>query len=133
MLSAKPRSRRCVLRWIGGGIGSVFLLSFRSVAERLSAIASEARRVVIPADSARDVVFADDAVVCRGAGGVGAFRARCSHLGCRIAHEADGLLVCPCHGSRFRLDGTVAAGPAAQPLEPLRHSTDKDGGITVEL
>ena len=42
---------------------------------------------------------------------------RCSHRGCSL-HEGklkDGLLVCPCHGSTFRLDGSIVRGPATAP------------------
>ena len=42
---------------------------------------------------------------------------RCTHLGCQPALEASSrLLVCPCHGSRFDLQGRVVRGPAARPL-----------------
>jgi Rieske Fe-S protein len=41
----------------------------------------------------------------------------CTHTGCRINAVADGTINCPCHGSKFNLDGTVAQGPAARPLD----------------
>ena len=44
------------------------------------------------------------------------FRARCTHAGCALSKIEDGLLVCPCHGSRFTLEGAVARGPATEPL-----------------
>jgi Rieske Fe-S protein len=40
----------------------------------------------------------------------------CTHTGCIVDKVADGLIECPCHGSRYHLDGTVARGPAPRPL-----------------
>jgi len=44
----------------------------------------------------------------------------CSHLGCSVSFNQDAKTFdCPCHGSRFHLDGTVLHGPAAYPLSNL--------------
>ena len=53
------------------------------------------------------------------AGAVHAVSARCTHLGC-IVHfnDAERAWECPCHGSRFAVDGAVLQGPANRPLEP---------------
>ena len=42
--------------------------------------------------------------------------AKCTHKGCTVNKVADGTIDCPCHGSKFNLDGTVANGPAQEPL-----------------
>jgi Rieske Fe-S protein len=56
---------------------------------------------------------------------VDVFAINCSHLGCSVALNADAKSFdCPCHGSRFHLDGTVLHGPAAY---PLAHLTWKQG------
>jgi Rieske Fe-S protein len=48
---------------------------------------------------------------------------RCTHLGCLLASTRPSAAGdCPCHGSRFDIDGAVLAGPAIQPLE-RRHAT----------
>ena len=53
------------------------------------------------------------------------FAQNCSHLGCSINFNKDApSFDCPCHGSRFHLDGTVLHGPAA---DPLSHLTWKKG------
>lgn len=56
--------------------------------------------------------------VYRDAGGaLHAVSAVCSHLGCLVGwNRTDRTWDCPCHGSRFDLDGEVIHGPATQPL-----------------
>lgn len=58
------------------------------------------------------------------------FAARCTHAGCALTAVTDGAAVCPCHGSRFNLDGTVARGPATQPLT-TRAVTVRGGQIVA--
>lgn len=53
------------------------------------------------------------------AGEFRAFSAVCTHTGCLLNKVADGTIDCPCHGSRFSLDGAVVNGPAEKPLTPV--------------
>lgn len=51
-------------------------------------------------------------------GGLHAVSLRCTHLGCLLRfNAAERSWDCPCHGSRFDVDGVVLEGPAAEPLE----------------
>jgi len=47
-----------------------------------------------------------------------AYSPQCTHLGCAYHWEESGKqFVCPCHGSRFSIEGKVLGGPAARPLD----------------
>ncbi len=59
----------------------------------------------------QQAVFRDDD------GTVHRLSARCTHLGCIVAfNEVARTWDCPCHGSRFGVDGEVLEGPAVEPL-----------------
>lgn len=46
-----------------------------------------------------------------------AFAVYCTHLGCPVHWlAAPRIFLCPCHGSVFNGNGTVAGGPAPRPL-----------------
>ena len=65
-------------------------------------------------------------------GKLNAFAINCSHLGCSIAlNQAAQTFDCPCHGSRFHLDGTVLHGPAADPLSHLTWQQDSSDPNTI--
>lgn len=62
----------------------------------------------------------------------------CTHLGCTVqllkTETGASEFHCPCHGSKYREDGTNFAGPAPRPLDhhPIEIAAD-DGQLEVDL
>lgn len=54
-----------------------------------------------------------------------ALSAKCTHAGCAVAWQED-LFACPCHGSKFNPDGSVAEGPANAPLKAYAAKVEGD-------
>jgi Rieske Fe-S protein len=85
--------------------------------------------VHVPADLAEGLSVLGPVIVNReSSGALHAYSSRCTHLGCRIDRIQDGEAACPCHGSRFHQDGSVAKGPAALPLTPVPLEPDGASG-----
>jgi Rieske Fe-S protein len=75
------------------------------------------------------VIVADQGVVITQPeeGEFRAFSSTCTHEGCTVGAVTDGLIRCPCHGSRFHVnDGSVENGPAASPLPEVQIRVDGD-------
>jgi 3-phenylpropionate/trans-cinnamate dioxygenase ferredoxin reductase subunit len=62
-------------------------------------------------------------------GALHAVSAVCTHLGCLVEwNRSERSWDCPCHGSRFRSDGSVIQGPAKRPLQPRELPGEGQGG-----
>ena len=59
-----------------------------------------------------------------------AVTATCTHAQCTVSTIQDGILVCPCHGSRFSTSGTVRGGPASMALSQFPTTFD---GSTLSI
>jgi len=45
---------------------------------------------------------------------------KCPHMGCNVDWEkSDKQFICPCHQSKFNLDGSLISGPAKSGLEKI--------------
>ena len=62
-----------------------------------------------------------------------AVSAVCTHLGCVTQWKADAdMIACPCHGSKFRPDGTKIEGPAPRALPHYSVLLTADGELIVD-
>jgi cytochrome b6-f complex iron-sulfur subunit len=71
--------------------------------------------------------------VIHGPEGFYALSAVCTHLGCLTVWAPEqNQIACPCHGSKFNLDGAKIAGPAPRPLAWLRVWISDEGDLMVD-
>ncbi len=71
--------------------------------------------------------------IVRASEGFYALAAVCTHLGCLTAWKPElGIIACPCHGSKFRRDGTKIEGPAPRPLPWLRTWLSDEGELMID-
>jgi cytochrome b6-f complex iron-sulfur subunit len=78
-----------------------------------------------PLDS-RTILQEPPAVLIHTASGFSALSLVCTHLGCTVEADSRGF-ACPCHGSRFDMNGDVVQGPAKTSLRSLRVQATEQG------
>lgn len=72
-------------------------------------------------------VIVDGTVVTQPTAGVfKGFSTVCPHKGCDVSKIENGTIDCPCHGSKFSLEGAVVQGPAKDPLKAKAVSVQGD-------
>ena len=116
-----------------GGLTQFFLNGVnyprRLVAGRLSKADASPAAALSPGEARVLQVDGDKVAVHRDEeGGLHAVSAVCTHLGCIVEWDGgDRTWSCPCHGSRFDIDGKVIKGPARKDLEPKAAGADTGG------
>jgi cytochrome b6-f complex iron-sulfur subunit len=133
-------SRRGFLRFLGKA--SVFLAFLVQIAAAARAFVpnvlyepSRRFKVRKPKDYPQGVTFDPDhrLFVVRVEDDFHVVSAVCTHLGCTVQWKQDkGEFACPCHGSRFRADGSNFAGPAPRPLAWYATTLSPDGYLEVD-
>ncbi len=64
---------------------------------------------------------------------VRALHSTCTHLGCRTSYDRKTkLILCPCHGGVFDVEGHVVSGPPPAPL-PSLSTRIEDGQVLVQV
>ena len=143
--SSEPVTRRGFLQWL---LGTAFVATIGGVivpiigylwppARRASAGAA---RVLVgsakdlPVGQAKVLPVNDKPVIVvnTAQGGIKAFSAICTHLGCVVEwHQSKQYILCPCHDGRFNaVTGAVISGPPPSGLAAVRVSVE-NGEIYV--
>jgi glycine/D-amino acid oxidase-like deaminating enzyme/nitrite reductase/ring-hydroxylating ferredoxin subunit len=93
----------------------------RFVGDRLATLRPPPAESLAPGEAGVRVVDGHKVAAYRDdTGTLHAVSARCTHMGCQVTwNTAEQSWDCPCHGSRFDIDGAVVQGPAVRPLDPV--------------
>lgn len=128
-------SRRIFLKisLLGSGLisfnGLVRFLSYKEPPDRVTRLVLEKpdsyyTGSVTPLPSANAWLIRDD-------DGVYALSGVCTHLGCTLKFDGD-VFECPCHGSKFKISGSVLNGPATAPLQFVELSKSPEGKLVID-
>jgi len=82
--------------------------------------------VRIPQNINNGIPFFGQVIIYKANENLKAFSSACPHLGCQIQEIVNSQLVCPCHGSKFTIDGKPISGPAKQALKELEYEIDDE-------
>lgn len=137
--NAENVGRRRVLGWLSsvGLAGSAVLSAFSNfvfIKPRATYGAPQRFSIGKPEDfpeGARMIVEARKICVVREGNKLAAISTTCTHLGCTVGLSETGF-ACPCHGSRFDVDGTVTGGPAPRPLPWYKATLAPNGEVVVD-
>jgi len=83
------------------------------------------KNIRIPLEINEGVTFRDGLIVVKKDESIQFLSSKCTHLGCRIYAVENNELICPCHGSKFSLEGKCTKGPAKESLLKLNFSIDE--------
>ena len=70
--------------------------------------------------------------VVRTTSGFSVVTAICTHANCTVEWNGTNTFECPCHGSKFSVDGVATNGPAFRPLRVYQHTFANDI-LTISL
>ena len=156
-MESDPVTRRSALARLAAGAGVAAIAAqtaivLRSFVPNVSYDPPTTAKVGAPESFADGLTFVAERrlFIARDGKTFRAISAVCTHLGCTVRSEAveesdptdpdrrrqvqTYFFNCPCHGSRYRADGTNVSGPAPRPLAAYRLAlAPDDGQIVVDL
>ena len=125
-------SRRKFLKNILIASSLPFTWLWYSASRRTTQIYSESKKIVIESAIPNGITFHDKFIITKTSSSLKIYSSKCSHLGCLIKNKEGNEFVCPCHGSRYDINGKAVKGPAQNPLRQLRFKKEEDKIIIYE-
>ncbi len=123
-------SRRRFLKGVTALLAVPTLWLMGSLTKRDDSLPENSEAVLnVPLTEGNGIRFFADAIVINSGDKISVFSSKCPHLGCRINQAEGNEIVCPCHGSRFDLQGQMLRGPANHGLQPLDYRVDRANAV----
>ena len=119
-----------------GGVGLAAAGSLIGLKPRVLPDPSEQFKIGLPQDFPEGTVRIfekENVAVFNREGGLYAISLVCTHLGCIVTlNEKEERFDCPCHGSKFTLDGKVTKAPAPKSLPWFQVALQPGGQLMVD-
>lgn len=112
--------RKTFFKWASLALLIPFYKVWHSAVASRQKIGNNTRELQVNAAIGDGVHFFDKIILIKSEDKIHLLSSKCSHLGCRIDKVENSELVCPCHGSRYDLNGKPMKGPAAKALEEIK-------------
>ncbi|MCD6223525.1 MAG: Rieske (2Fe-2S) protein [Deltaproteobacteria bacterium] len=126
-MKQKISRRNFILSFITGcavAIPAVFFILFNT---------EKKKRVVFIKSEINKVTYKDEVLIVNLKGKITAFSAHCTHLGCIVNFNKEkNIFECPCHRSKYTIDGKRMCGPTKRDLDKLSF-IEKNEKIIVEI
>ena len=132
-MAAEKHNRRNFIKLAGAGILAGTLVLWDRLVHSQKQLLQKSN-ITLPFNPNQEFTFHKDVIIINQENKLSVYTAKCTHLGCTIGHAENGELVCPCHGSKFDMEGNPLKGPAVRPLQKLAYQLDQNKQqITIEL
>jgi Rieske Fe-S protein len=116
---------------IAGGAFKIRISDYPALQAPLGSVRLGINPVRLDAEPFPDGDFYPILVTRDASGKFYALDAECRHASCVVPTPDDVLIICPCHGSAYEIDGTVVAGPATESLR--KYEIVFDGADTLTI
>ncbi len=132
--SKKLLTRRKFIEWLGYlTIIHVLYLWIKLI--KRNDIVKREKELTIPAEELSEGfnIF-NNVIIVKSENNTEVFSSSCTHLGCSINQIDNDTLVCPCHGSRYDMQGKPVKGPSVKSLKKLKYViNDETNEIIISL
>jgi len=119
-----------------GAIGLAGVGAFIGLKPTVSPEPSQQFKIGPPQDyppGTRKIIASEKVAIFSDEAGLYAISLICTHLGCIVTlNEKEEQFECPCHGSKFALDGKVTNAPAPKPLDWYLVSLHPSGQLMID-